>query len=93
MAKTATKAETEVKETKKKQVAEGKRRIVIEVSEDKLDDINVLADLFGKPQYVVVERAFAEYIRQNAKAIANFKEIRKQVLDNFDVETNRLTKE
>lgn len=75
----------EVKElTSKKGEVEGRKRVVLEISEERLNEIGVLSDLYGKPQYVLVERALAEYVRQNQKAIDSFKEIRKQVLEDFN---------
>lgn len=67
----------------KQKSSESKRRIVIKISKDKMEDMDVLSALFGQPQYVIVEKAFTEYIRQNKKAIDGFKAIRKEITEKF----------
>lgn len=75
---------TEATKTKSSTVTEGRTRVVLEISKDKIEGVKTLSDLFGRPQYEIVERAISEYVKDNKELIENFRAIRESAVQKFN---------
>lgn len=75
---------TEATKTKGSTVTEGRTRVVLEISKDKIEGVKTLSDLFGRPQYEIVERAISEYVKDNKELIENFRAIRESAVQKFN---------
>lgn len=74
----------EATKTKGSAVTEGRTRVVLEISKDKIEGVKTLSDLFGRPQYEIVERAISEYVKDNKELIENFRAIRESAVQKFN---------
>lgn len=63
----------------KKRVPDGKIRLVVEIDAQRGKALKVLSDLFGRPQYDIVQRAITDYVNANRQAVDNFLQIRADV--------------